>query len=155
MIKSLMKLILKVVGAILIVGILIWGLSCTRWGAVSDFARDVRHSVVEFFDPSQKVKDLAQKFLEGESEKIAQELGIEESEVDTILRKLDIDGLERIDLPDNALEKKTFTKTIMDVEVTITTYRDPGYVTISYEDETATVAIPEDAQKLILVLSNL
>ena len=155
MIKTVLKVIAKVIGAILIVSILIWGLSCTRWGKVSDFARDVRQSVTEFFDPGQKVKDLAQRFLESESEKIAQELGIEESEVDTILRKLDIQGLERIELPDNAVEKKTFTKTIMDVEVTITTYRDPGYVTVAYEGEVATVAIPEDAQKFIVVLSNL
>lgn len=155
MIKTVLKAILKVIGAILVVSILIWGLSCTHLGAVSDFARDVRQSVVEFFDPAQKVKDMAQKFLESQTEKIAQELGMEATEVELILEKLDIEGLEHIDLPGNAVVKKTVTRTVMDVDITFTLYRDPGYITISYEGKTTTVAIPEDYQKYVTLIANM
>ena len=141
MIKNLLKLILKIVGAIFIVGILIWALSCTNMGAVSDFAKDVRRSVVEFFHPADVAREQA--------ERIAEEFGWAIDDVEKFIEKFGIEGLEVIDLPDDAIVKKTVDKDFMQTTVTFTLYRDPGYITIAYNGRVITVSIPEKAQKYI------
>ena len=141
MIKSILKIILKVIGAIIIVGILIWALSCTNMGAVSDFAKDVRRSVVEFFNPAAVV--------ESQIQRIAEELGWNEDDAEAFVKKFGIEGLEVIDLPEGAVEKKTVEKDFMDTHVTFTLYRDPGYITIAFKDRVITVSIPEKAQKIV------
>lgn len=143
MIKSILKIIVKVVGAIIIVGILIWALSCTNMGAVSDFAKDVRQSVVEFFHPADVAKTTAQR--------LAQEFGWDENQVDQFIQKFGIEGLEIIDLPEGAVEKKTVEKEFMDTLVTFTLYRDPGYITIAFKEHVLTVSIPEKAQSFVSV----
>ena len=152
MVKNLFKIIFKVIGAILIVGILIWALSCTHFGKVSDFAREVCNTVEEFFNPSQAVRDVTEKVISSQTEKVAEELGVDVTVVEALVEKLHIEGLEVIALPDSPVERKTLDYTIANTDVTVTIYRDPGYISIAYEGHFVTVSVPEKAQKFISLL---
>ena len=146
MIKNILKLVLKIIGALFVVALLIWALSCTNLGAVSDAARDIRNTVVNYFFPD---KQEAEQAIRSQAEAIAEEFGWDVADVQEFLEKYHIEGMEVIPLPDNAVVKKTVHKTIFGTDVTITVFRDPGYITLDVEGHVSTVSVPEKAQKYI------
>lgn len=148
MIKTILKAALKIVGALLIVSLLIWALSCTNFGMVSELAREVRNTVVNFFVPDQEQFEQDTK---AQAQRIAEEFGWDVKDVEGFIQKYQIEGLEVMDLPEDAVVKKTVTKTLFGTEVTVTLYRDPGYLTLQVEDHVATVSVPDKAQKYISV----
>lgn len=144
--KTILKIILKVIGALILVALLVWALSCTNLGGVSDVARDIRNTVVDFFVPD---KEAAKEAVSSEAQRIAEEFGWSGPDVQEFIEKHHIEGLEIIDLPEDAIVKKTVDKTILGTDVTITVYRDPGYLTLQFEDHVTTVSVPDKAQKYI------
>ena len=149
MIGKILKLILKILGAILIVGLCVWALSCTHLGKVSDFAREIRQTVTTFFAPETEA--IKEKTTET-ARHIAQQFGWDAADVEEFITEHHIEGVEVVDLPDNAEVKKTIEKTFFDTPVTVTVYRDPGYLTISVQGQSTTVSIPDRAQKYIALL---
>ena len=146
MIKNILKIILKIIGAILIVGALIWVLSVVPLGKASDFARDIRSTVEQFFGPE---KEAAEQAVSSQAQRIAEEFGLDEDQVAEFLEKHHIEGLEVIDLPEDAVVQKSAERTIAGVEVTLTLYRDPGYITLSYQGHVITFSVPEKAQRYV------
>lgn len=153
MIGKTIKTIFKIICAILICFVLVWTLSCTHLGPVSDMCLDIKNSILKYVDPVAVVKEAAGNLLDDQLDKLSKDTGVEQSELQRMVQKLNIDGLEPCDLPDNAVVKKTLEKTLGNKEVTIVIYRDPGYITLTYADTSETFTVPEGSQKLITLLS--
>ena len=146
MIRKLLKLIFGIIMALILAGILVWTLSVLNLGKVSDLARDIRQSVEQTFAPE---KQAAEEAVSEQAQRIAQEFGLDESQVAEFLEKHHIEGLEVIDLPEGAVVQKTVEKTFLSIPVSVTLYRDPGYITIGYQDKVVTFSVPEKTQKYI------
>ncbi len=146
---KLIKTILKIIVAILVVGLLIWGLSCTNFGRVSDFAKDVRGTVEEYFGDDI---DAASQVVKEQAKKIAQSIDWSADDVEAFLEKYDLAGLEPTTLPADAVERKTVTKQFLGESVNLILYEDRSYITMVTEDSSVTLSVPEDKQRYVALL---
>ncbi len=145
----LIKTIAKIIGAIVIVALLIWGLSYTNWGKVSDFARDIRATVVEYFAPEIAT---AQEAVNKQVISVLQQNGYDTTEVEKILEGYDLSDVETTSLPSDAVEQTTISDTVMGYDVGITIYEDSSYVTVDVDGHTVTIRVPEDLRQYIALL---
>ena len=86
---------------------------------------------------------------------IAEATGMSEDQVDAAINALDIDAWSATTLPDDASESGSFTGSYQGATATVTTYDDPGYITVEAYGESVTLAIPESAQQYVPLLAYL
>lgn len=86
---------------------------------------------------------------------IASATGLSESQVENIINQIDISSWSVTTLPADAAAAGSFQTTYQGTNVTVTTYTDPSYVSISPWGQTITLAVPESSQSYVSYLSYL
>ena len=86
---------------------------------------------------------------------IASATGLSESQVENIINQIDISSWSVTTLPADATVAGSFQTTYQGTNVTVTTYTDPSYVSISPWGQTITLAVPESSQSYVSYLSYL
>ena len=79
--------------------------------------------------------------------------GLSESQVDQAIEQLDIDGWQAASLPSTATATGTIDGNALGINGTVTTYDDPGYVSVEVYGQTVTLAVPESAQAYLPYLA--
>lgn len=92
------------------------------------------------------LKSKAKAALEGNRDKIAAATGMSDAEVDAAIAGLDIDSWEVTTLPEGASETGSSSISYGGTDATITTYDDPGVVTVDAYGQKVTLAVPDSAQ---------
>ena len=149
---KLIKMCFKILVSLCVVGVLVWMLSCTNFGKVSDVAKDIRQTVTQTFAPEiEALKETAST----QAQKIAQQLDVDAEDVESFLKKYHIEGLEPCDLPAGVTERKTITTTVMGNKTTLTFYQGDEYLTITTGGKDVTLKVSADKKKYIGVLERL
>ena len=127
--------------ALIIVGIVgVFAFSGTGSGPASDLANDAKAAA-------------ANAAIEGSKASIAAATGLSESQVDQAIEQLDIDGWQAASLPSTATATGTIDGNALGINGTVTTYDDPGYVSVEVYGQTVTLAVPESAQAYLPYLA--
>lgn len=95
-----------------------------------------------------KVKDA----LAGRADDIAAATGLSSSQVQSAIDDLAIDDWTAVALPEGAVATGTFDGAAAGVDGTITTYEDPGYVTVEAYGQNVTLEVPASAQNYLSLL---
>ena len=74
---------------------------------------------------------------------------IDQNKDSIALDQLDIDSWQATPLPAEARETGTFSGSYAGVDGSITTYEDPGYVTVEAYGQTVTLEVPASAQEYL------
>ena len=90
---------------------------------------------------------------QGSKASIAAATGLSESQVDQAIEQLDIDGWQAASLPSTATATGTIDGNALGINGTVTTYDDPGYVSVEVYGQTVTLAVPESAQAYLPYLA--
>ena len=121
--------------ALIIVGIVgVFAFSGTGSGPASDLANDAKAAAAN-------------------AASIAAATGLSESQVDQAIEQLDIDGWQAASLPSTATATGTIDGNALGINGTVTTYDDPGYVSVEVYGQTVTLAVPESAQAYLPYLA--
>ncbi len=99
------------------------------------------------------VKEAVRDALLSHAHDIAGATGISTSQVQTVINDLDIDDWQAITLPESAVEDITISGTAAGVPATLTTYDDPGYVSVTAYGQTIDLAVPASAQQYLPLIS--
>ena len=86
---------------------------------------------------------------------IAAATGLSEGQVEDIINQIDISSWSVTTLPADATVAGSFQTSYQGTNVTVTTYTDPSYVSISPWGQTITLAVPESSQNYVSYLSYL
>ena len=143
--------------ALIIVGIVgVFAFSGTGSGPASDLANDAKAAAANAAIDATGLKDKAKSALEGSKASIAAATGLSENQVDQAIEQLDIDGWQAASLPSTATATGTIDGSALGVSgtvTTVTTYDDPGYVSVEAYGQTVTLAVPESAQAYLPYLA--
>ena len=140
--------------ALIIVGIVgVFAFSGTGSGPASDLANDAKAAAANAAIDATGLKDKAKSALEGSKASIAAATGLSESQVDQAIEQLDIDGWQAASLPSTATATGTIDGNALGINGTVTTYDDPGYVSVEVYGQTVTLAVPESAQAYLPYLA--
>ena len=99
------------------------------------------------------VKDAVSDALLAHTWDIANATGISSAQVQTCIENLDIKDWQVADLPANAVPASTVSGSAAGVPATLTTYNNPGYVTISAYGQSIDLAVPAAAQQYLPLIA--
>ena len=139
--------------ALIIVGIVgVFAFSGTGSGPASDLANDAKAAAANA--PSTRPASRTRpRRPRGQQASIAAATGLSENQVDQAIEQLDIDGWQAASLPSTATATGTIDGSALGVSGTVTTYDDPGYVSVEAYGQTVTLAVPESAQAYLPYLA--
>lgn len=92
------------------------------------------------------LKSRAAEALENNRDRIAEATGLPAEQVDAAIGALDIESWEVTSLPADASKTGSANISYGGTDATITTYDDPGVVTVNALGQEITLAVPESAQ---------
>lgn len=95
------------------------------------------------------IKSTIQEAVENHKDSIAAATGMSATQVDEAVANLDIDNWQAATLPSTATETGTIDGASLGVDGTITTYDDPGYITVNAYGQSITMSVPESAQQYL------
>lgn len=122
-------------------------------GPLDDAAQRVKAATTNLVIDTSGIKDQLESTIEARRGDIASATGLTVTQVDEAIAHLNIADWQAVVLPDTLTETATVDGTSIGVEGTITTYDDPGYVTIEAHGQTVTFAVPESAQDYLPYLT--
>ncbi len=153
--KRLFRMLLLVVIVCVVVVVGAFALPSSTTGPVADVAEDVKTAVANTALDVSGIKDKVKSALEENKSVIASATGLTESQVDAAIEDLDIDSWQVASLPADAQATGTTSGTYSGMSATITTYDDPGYVTVETGGQSITLSVPESAQEYVSLLGYL
>ncbi len=153
--KRLFRMLLLVVIVCVVVVVGAFALPSSTTGPVADVAEDVKTAVANTALDVSGIKDKVKSALEENKSVIASATGLTESQVDAAIEDLDIDSWQVASLPADAQATGTTSGTYSGMSATITTYEDPGYVTVETGGQSITLSVPESAQEYVSLLGYL
>ena len=117
-------------------------------GAASDAKAAATNAAIDASGLKDKVKDA----LNGRVDDIAAATGLSSSQVESAIDDLAIDDWKAVALPSEAVATGTFDGAAIGVDGTITTYEDPGYMTVKAYGQDVTLEVPASAQQYLSLL---
>lgn len=99
------------------------------------------------------LKEAAVQELHAHAEDIAYATGLDSSMVDYVIDSMNIPSWQTTTLPEDAYATTSVPFTYEGTNATLTTYDDPGYMTVEAYGQSVTFAVPEGAQGCIGYLS--
>ncbi len=135
---------LMIVGAI---GILV--LANSPAGPASDAAKSVKAAAANAVFDATDIKGQVKSTLDKQRDNIAAATGLTASEVDSAISSLDIESWKAAPLPSTATETGSLDGSSLGIDGSITTYSDPGYITLNAYGQNITLAVPESAQEYL------
>ena len=124
-------------------------------GVIGDIASDARNAAVNVALDASGAKNRVQDALESHVNEISAATGLSTAEVQRGIDNLAVQEWQVTDLPDDAQAASTFDGSAAGIDGTLTTYDDPGYVTVEAYGQTVTLAVPESAQQYLPLLGYL
>lgn len=123
-------------------------------GALSDAAEEAKATATNAALDMSGLKDRVRDTLEANRDGIAQTAGLSSAEFDAAIDGLAIDSWKAAPLPADAQPAVTYDGAFAGVEGAVTTYDDPGYVTVEAYGQTVTFQVPESAQAYLPYLAS-
>ena len=114
---------------------------------VANAASNAKTTAMNSAIDASGVKDAVSDALLAHTWDIANATGISSAQVQTCIENLDIKDWQVADLPANAVPASTVSGSAAGVPATLTTYNNPGYVTISAYGQSIDLAVPAAAQQ--------
>lgn len=99
------------------------------------------------------IKGRIEDALRSNMGEIAAATGLSEAQVSSAIDQLDISSWSATTLPADAVATGSFNTSYGGVSGTVTTYRDPSYVTVSAGGQDVTLAVPASAQQYLPYLA--
>lgn len=100
-------------------------------------------------------KEKLSQTLDNNREAIAHATGMSLAEVDVAIANLDIENWQACSLPSDAVSTGSYAGDYAGISGTVTTYQDPGYVTVNASGQEITLEVPESAQSYLPYLAYL
>ena len=147
--KKVLGALLALLAVIVLVGVGVVALSNTSLGPVSDAAQGAKAAVANAAMDATDLKGQVKSAIDERKDDIAAATGLTADQVDALVAELDIDSWQATPLPAEARETGTFSGSYAGVDGSITTYEDPGYVTVEAYGQTATLEVPASAQEYL------
>ena len=123
-------------------------------GPAGELAGNAKAAVTNAALDVADVKGKVNSAIDQNKDSIASATGMTAEEVDDALDQLDIDSWQATPLPAEARETGTFSGSYAGVDGSITTYEDPGYVTVEAYGQTVTLEVPASAQEYLARLQS-
>lgn len=101
------------------------------------------------------VKGRVESALRDHAADIANATGLPVEQVNSAIDDLDISSWSVGTLPGTAVERGSVSTAYDGTDVTVTTYDDPGYLTVDAFGQSLTLEVPESAQSYLSLLSYL
>ena len=156
MAKRVIGICIVAVAAIAIVIVCILALTPTRSPQAStstSIVEQAKTAAVNKAIDASGVKGAVSDALMSHAGDISSATGISTTQVQSIISNLDIDDWQASTLPDGLTQETTISGEAAGVPATLTTYSDPGYVSVSAYGQTIDLAVPSDAQQYLPLLS--
>lgn len=118
-------------------------------------ANDAKNAATNAAINATGIKDKVQSALVANRDSIAAATGLTTDQVDAAVNDLDVANWEAATLPAGAVATGTIDGNYAGVDGTITTYDDPGYVTVEAYGQNITLSVPESAQDYLPFLNYL
>ena len=151
--KKVLGALLALLAVVVLVGVGVVVFSNTSLGPVSDAAQGTKAAVANAAMDATDLKGQVKNAIDERKDDIAAATGLTADQVDELVAELDIDGWQAAALPEDAVETGTVDGSYAGIDGTITTYDDPGYVTVSAYGQNVTLAVPESAQAYLPYLA--
>lgn len=140
--------------AVIAVGIGIIALSNSSLGPVSDAAQQAKAAAANVALDVTDVKGQLKNTIDDNKGAIAAATGLTPEQVDEAVANLAIESWEAATLPADANATGTYDASSLGVDGSITTYDNPGYVTLTALGQDITLAVPESAQTQLALLAS-
>ena len=122
---------------------------------LTSVAQDAKVAATNAAIDASGVKSKVQDAIDANRDTIAAATGMTADQVDAAVESLDIPSWQASSLPSTATPASSVNGSYAGVDGTITTYDDPGYVTIDAYGQSVTLAVPESAQDYLSLLGTL
>ena len=113
---------------------------------ISALVSDAKNTATNAAIDASGIKAKVQDAIDANRDTISAATGLTTAQVDQAVADLDIESWQAASLPSDATASGTIEGSSAGVDGTITTYDDPGYVTVSAYGQNVTLAVPESAQ---------
>ena len=120
---------------------------------ISSLVSDAKNTATNAAIDASGIKSKVQDALDSNRDAIAAATGLSAEQVDQAVADLDIESWQATSLPSEASASGSVSGSYAGVDGTITTYDDPGYVSVEAYGQTVTLAVPESAQQYLPLLS--
>ena len=134
--KKVLGALLALLAVVVLVGVGVVVFSNTSLGPVSDAAQGAKAAVANAAMDATDLKGQVKSAIDERKDDIAAATGLTADQVDALVAELDIDSWQAAALPAGAVESGTVDGSYAGIDGTITTYDDPGYVTVSAYGQT-------------------
>ena len=118
------------------------GCSSNASSPISGFTNGALNTVIDITG----VKGHVDSLLREKAGSLAEEWGVSQSVAEEVIDSLAIEDWRVTSLPADAVKTGTSTVRAKDVDVTITTYEDPGILTVGAYGFSLTMEVPESAE---------
>lgn len=122
---------------------------------LSSVVEDVKLGATNAAIDASGIKAKVQDAVAEHKGAISAATGLDGAQVDEALARLDIESWQAASLPASAKAAGTVDGSSVGVDGTLTTYDDPGYVTVSAYGQSITLSVPESAQQYLGLLGYL
>ncbi|OUO88048.1 hypothetical protein B5F40_12955 [Gordonibacter sp. An230] len=151
----------KVLGALLALAVIVVGatgvLALSGSGALpgplSNAVEGAKATATNAAIDASGLKDRVKDVIQANRDGIAAATGLYGDELDAAIDDLAIDSWKAAPLPGDAQPVSTLDGVYAGIEGSITTYDDPGYITVSAYGQNVTFAVPESAQAYLPYLA--
>lgn len=121
---------------------------------LGDAAQSVKAKATNLVIDTSGIKDQVESLIEERRDDIAAATGLTATQVDEAIAQLNIAEWQAVNPPDGLTATATIDGAGIGVDGTITTYDDPGYVSVETLGQTVTFAVPESAQDYLPYLAS-
>lgn len=153
--KKILGVLVGLLAVVVLVGVGVVALSNTSLGPVSDAAQSAKAAAANVVLDAADVKGQVKSAINQHRDDLAAATGLSDTELDTAIQNLDIDNWQASPLPAKATETGSVSGAYAGIDGTLTTYDDPGYVTLEAYGQTVTLAVPESAQAYLPLLASM
>lgn len=142
--------------ALVIIGIVgVSALSNAELGPVSTAAEHAKATAANVALDASGVRDRIRESAIDHSGEIAAATGLTTDEVGSAIAELDINSWEAIPLPSDAVATGSVDASAYGIDGTVTSYEDPGYLTLDAYGQNLTLEVPESARSYLPYLTAL
>ncbi len=146
---------LVIVGAIGVFALSGNGTANSDGNILTSAANDAKVAATNAAIDASGIKTKVKDAIDARKGDIAAATGLTTDQVDAAVGSLDIDSWQAASLPSGATATATTSGSYAGVDGTITTYDDPGYVTVEAYGQEVTLSVPESAQQYLPFLNYL
>lgn len=121
--------------------------------AATNAINDVKNDAINAAIDASGTKAAVENALLAHVTDISNATGLNNSQVNTIIKDMDIESWEVTNLPSDATETGTVSGSYAGVDASLTTYDSPNYVTVNAYGQDFTLAVPQSAQQYLPLLA--